>query len=47
MTKEIKEISDEAIKIMKDYPDVTIIGAVEKAKEVMNYEDIFKMEKTN
>lgn len=36
--KQIEEITMEAIKIMRDYPDMSMKEAIEKAKEVTKYE---------
>ena len=36
--KEIANIAAEAARIRKDYPELSIEEAIEKAKEVMKYE---------
>lgn len=38
--REVQQISDEAIRIMRDYPEINMKEAVEIAKEVMKGESI-------
>ena len=41
-TKRHIEIIEEAVRIMRDYPELTHQEALDKAKEVLGYEEVEK-----
>jgi len=39
---ELQEITDEAVRIARDYPEMSFKEAIELAKEIIDEESIFK-----